>query len=165
MAVTSGVKAVITADAKKLMSELGRAQKQISSLREQNKKLRGSFGSLVKSISPVSLGVTGVALGMGKLVSSMRTGYDEIGKFSKSLGISVDTLQRWQHTAKLSGTSLDAFTKGARTLAGAIFDANSGLKTYQRAFESLGISYEELQGLSPEEQMNRVADALSLIHI
>ena len=46
-------------------------------------------------------------------------------------------------------------------MAGAIFDANSGLKTYQRAFESLGISYEELQGLSPEEQMNRVADALA----
>ena len=86
---------------------------------------------------------------------------DQIGKLNEATGISVETLQRWRLTAKLSGTELESFTKGSRTLAGSILDANRGLATQVDAFTDLGLSWLNLQRLSPEEQLYRVLDALS----
>ena len=166
----SDVRVVLTANADQMRKTIDRQQKQLGNLRKRNtalatsnKKLGRSFGSLAGSISPVSLGLTGLAVGGLRAINNFRRQYDEIGKLSKSYGIGVETLQRWEHTAKLSGTTLTAFAKGAKNLSGVILDANDGMVSYQRAFDHLGLSWAGLAKLTPEEQMNAVADALSQI--
>ena len=166
----SNVRVVLTANADQMRKTIDRQQKQLGNLRKRNtalatsnKKLGRSFGSLAGSISPVSLGLTGLAVGGLRAINNFRRQYDEIGKLSKSYGIGVETLQRWEHTAKLSGTTLTAFAKGAKNLSGVILDANDGMVSYQRAFDHLGLSWAGLAKLTPEEQMNAVADALSQI--
>lgn len=163
MVARSDVKVVITADAKQMTRTIDRLQAQNKRLRESNKRLGGSFKNLAASLSPVRLGLAGVVTGAIALGNSMRHSIDEIGKMSTSMGVSVETLQKWEHTAKLTGTTLQTFTKGQRILAGAIFDANRGLKSYQDAFTAVGLSWTDLQRMSPEEQMNAVADALAQV--
>lgn len=156
-----GVKVNVTANTKQMKKEMDRLVAKNKKLSQSNKSLGSSFKNLTSTLSPLRLGLAGVATASVALFNSQRKAIDEIGKMSTSMGVSVETLQKWEHTAKLTGTTLQTFTKGQRILAGAIFDANRGLKNYQDAFSAVGLSWQNLAALSPEEQMNAVADALA----
>ena len=170
-------------------ADIKRVDRNLDRLEDQTKKTQRRFDQLDREVKQTSrsmrkLGtasnVTGAAIGglsakfsglagaagvglFAKFATDALQSADNIGKLNKSFGIGVETLQRWQHTARLSGVELDDLIKGSRTLSGTILDANDGLVTYQRAFDRLGVSYQALQGLSPEQQMNVVADALTRV--
>lgn len=88
-----------------------------------------------------------------------RTG-SELNMLSKRTGVSVEFLSRLSYVAAQSNTSLSSFEVGMRRLQGTLTDAQGGMESYQKAFATLGLDYEQLAILSPEEQFRRVLYAL-----
>lgn len=88
---------------------------------------------------------------------------DEIQKMALRTGFSTEALSELRHAADLSGASLAGLEKASRTLSGAILDAGYGLETYVRSFDQLGLSYEDLAKLSPEDQFLAVMEALAKV--
>jgi len=136
-------------------------QQGMSQVNTQMGKMQGTLMKHNKAIGGAMIGVGGAILGTGIMaVKSFADMGDEVAKMAKRTGFGTVALSELRHAAELSGTSLQGIEKASRTLSGAIVDAGDGLVTYTRAFERIGLSYEELESLSPEEQFIRVLSAL-----
>jgi hypothetical protein len=136
--------------------------------------LRGSqstltaFGSRVAGIGAKIAGVTsviGVASVSAGLIAAKQ--YAEVGAslddMSQRTGASVDSLSRLSFAAEMSGTSLDSVEGGLRKMQGTIAEAASGSKSAQESLAALGVSVADLEGLSPDEQMRKLADGVRSI--
>ena len=90
--------------------------------------------------------------------------FDRIGKLSKRTDSPTAFLQRMAIEAELAGASLEEVANGQVRLARSIDDAQHGLSTAVRAFQGLGVSFETLQGLKPDQQFYKVAQAISAMN-
>jgi len=86
---------------------------------------------------------------------------DEVQKMALRTGFSTEALSELRHAAEISGASLSTLEKGVKRMSGTILDAQDGLETYIRAFQHIGIQIKELDGLNPEEQFLRIAEAIA----
>jgi len=85
---------------------------------------------------------------------------DEIAKGARRIGVAAETMAGLRHAARLSGTEMAAIETAFARLARNVYDASSGLSTAVDGFKDLGIAYETLAGLSPEEQFLKVVEGL-----
>lgn len=106
----------------------------------------------------------GKYLAIGTVVATVqRVGaavFDYAGKvddLSDQLDWSTDAVQRWTQAAQLGGTSMETIARAAQEMGNRLLDGNTGAIA---ALTKLGISYDDLRKLAPEEQFKRVVDAL-----
>jgi len=102
--------------------------------------------------------ITGV---LGKSIKDFAAAGDEIHKMSLRTGIAAESLSRFSYAAEIGGASLATIEKAAKRMAATIYDAGEGLSTSVDAFDNLGISVADFQGLKPEEQFMKLAGALA----
>ena len=88
---------------------------------------------------------------------------DTVAKMSLRTGISAESLSELGFAAEQSGSDLQTLEKGVRTMQRSINDAGRGLSTQVDALEDLGLKYEDLADLSPDQQFKLFADHLSRI--
>jgi hypothetical protein len=88
---------------------------------------------------------------------------DRMGKMSREIGISTETLSALSHQADLGGTNLETLSTGLQRLARNLSDAQNGLVTSKRAFADLGIEATDSKGnlRGVEEVLVDVADRFS----
>jgi len=110
-------------------------------------------------IGMAAVGASIVATGVKSVKAYAEMG-DEVGKMARKTGFSAVTLSELRHAAELSGTSLTGFEKATKRMAAAIGDAQDGLLETKRDFDKLGISIEDLEGLSPEEAFLKIGQAI-----
>jgi len=135
-------------------------------------KTKRAFSSLKRGLKGVSKAIfnmkTGLAAvagvaGLGLLIRNSLTSIDKIGKLSRQIFISTEELSAFRLAANLGGTSLEAFAKGARTMAVGINDwLVKGTGIAKDAFEQLGITQDDLRATNGDLmlQFELVADAL-----
>ena len=132
-------------------------------------KVTKAMNVLRKSVFNLKTGI-GALVGIGGFVALARAGLksiDNIGKLSRTLGLTTEQLGTLQHMANLGGTSLDTFARSVRNLdKGALDFVSKGSGEAKDAFEALGLSVEQVSAASGDQitLMGLVAD-LSLIHI
>ena len=85
---------------------------------------------------------------------------DRLAKGAKRIGVTAEAYAGLSHAADLAGASSEAVEKAIARLSRNLYDAGRGLKTSIDGFKDLGINWEELVGLSPDEQFLKVAEAL-----
>ncbi len=142
-------------------ADLAGFQQGVAQVNTQMGKMQSTLMKHNKAIGGAMVGIGAAILGTGLAsVKSFADMGDEVAKMAEKTGFSTVALSELRHAAELSGTSLVGIEKASRTLSGAIVDAGDGLETYTRAFERIGLSYEELAALSPEEQFTTVLTAL-----
>ena len=78
---------------------------------------------------------------------------DNIDKMSQKMGISAEAYQEWDAVMRHSGTSMESLKAGMKTLANAVENGNE-------AFERLGITQEEIAGMSQEDLFSATITAL-----
>jgi len=139
----------------KLGVDKGNFDKDMNSIGDSIKKHQKAIG-----IGMMAVGTAIVGAATASVVSFAQIG-DEIAKMAKRTGFSTEALSELRHAAELSGASLAGLEKASRTLSGAILDAGYGLETYVRSLGKLGLSYEQLKDLSPEDQLMKVLEALA----
>lgn len=145
-----------------IMKAQDQASKVMTKVESNSGQLKNSVLAHNRMIGTAMIGmgaaIAGAAVLSVKNYSSMG---DEIAKMSKRTGFSTESVSELKHAAELSGTELNNLEKASRTLSGAVVDAGDGLATYVRAFDRIGLSYQQLAKLSPEQQFVKVMEALA----
>ena len=135
----------------------------VRGLRAAEKKLR-AFGASISRMGRQMVGLgTAILTPLVAASKAFAAMGDSIGKMSKRTGFSAEALSELSFAAQQSGTSIEAFENGARRMQRTITDAGMGLKSAADALKMLGLSYQMLARLSPEEQFKLIADRLSQI--
>lgn len=140
--------------------------------------LMSAMKSLPKSVLSASAGLGAVGGVIGGLIAGgITSAFSAVTSFASNLGdvggrlvdmsdrtgIGVEALAELDHAAQMSGTSLDTLEGGLRKMSVKLADAAGGSKTAVAAFDAIGVSVGELQGMSPDQQFERIADGLASI--
>lgn len=119
------------------------------------------FGKLAGAFSVGSLidrGVTGAIGALQNLGSSILENASSLVDLSAKTGLSITTLQKLDAVAKQNGTDVQTF-------ADAIFKMGANIATgtqlARKAAEDLGLDWQQLRAMSPEQQFNAVVAALT----
>ena len=116
--------------------------------------LASGMGSALKGAT--SLITAGTALFSGAVVkgtSDVAAYGDNIDKMSQKMGLSAQAYQEWDAVMQHSGTSMEAMKASMKTLANAA-------QTNSKAFEELGITQEQIAGMSQEQLFEATISAL-----
>ena len=121
-------------------------------------KAESKMKSSVSSMKKVAIGFAS-----GQLASSINdtlNSIDKLAKTSSKLGIGTDKLIGLQHAAEQSGVSVNTLNMALQRSTRRISEASKGTGEAVGALNELGISAEKLNQMSPDEQMNKIADAM-----
>ena len=143
----------ITGDDTKLQAAMKRVQYGM----EQTANVADRVGSAL-----MKAGAAGVTAFGGMIAVFAKAG-DEVNKASDRTGVAVEELYKLKYAAEQSGSSLSDVEAGLRGMARLMDGARRGTETAVETLAMLGMTYEDLAGLSPEEQLLRLGDALSQI--
>ena len=143
--------------------ELGVGDKLTAGLKSAQKRLR-AFGAGVMNIGTKLAGVgaamTAPLLGAAKHFASYG---DEVAKMSKRTGLSVEALSELRFVASQTGTEFSSLEMAFRKMQRSIFDAGRGLSTQKDALDALGVTFDDLKNLKPEEQFKVLAEQLGKV--
>jgi hypothetical protein len=116
----------------------------------------------LKKLGAVATGI-GVAItaALTTITVKWATSGDEIAKLAEKTGFSTEALSELKYAAQLSGSSLSELETGIKRMQYAIVQAGYGLETYTRVFKELGLSYDQLKDLAPEDQFTAITDAIA----
>ena len=137
--------------------------KLVRGLRRAERKLR-AFGDSVRN-----LGLKMAALGSAMLAplaasAKLFSGYgDQVAKMAKRTGLSVETLSELRFVASQTGTEFETLENAFRKMQRSIYDAGRGLSTQVDALNDLGLTFQDLDGLSPEDQFKLLADRIAQV--
>ena len=138
----------LTADNKRLKAKLKESESAA------NKALGG--------IKKAAFAIGGIFAG-GALINSIRNTtaeLDKVGSTASRLGIATDKLMGLQFAAEQSGVSVETLNMAMQRQTRRVAEAAQGTGEAVKALEELGLSAEHLNTLSPDEQMNEIADAM-----
>jgi chemotaxis regulatin CheY-phosphate phosphatase CheZ len=113
-------------------------------------------------------GIGGAFTGLGAALAAPLAGAvrvfqrygDELDKISARTGVSVEALSELRFAAEQSGAGIGSVETVVRALQRSLIGADRGLSTAVDSLERLGLSFDDLRGLAPEEQFTIVADRL-----
>lgn len=145
----------------KAFVELGVRDKMARGLRRAQARLKAfgaSVGQIGARLATIGTVAAGAMLGAAKVFASVG---DEVAKMSRRTGVSVETLSELKFVASQTGTEFGTLEGAFRKMQRSIYDAGRGLSTQVDAFEDLGLSFKDFDGLSPEKQFKLLADHIS----
>lgn len=117
-------------------------------------------GSALTSMTGL-LSMAAGAIGMGALIKSSLDSADALAKTSDRLGIATEALAGLRYAGELAGVSAENMDKGLGKLSTKLAEAASGSASAQATFQKLGVSYQELSQMAPDQAFAKVADAMN----
>jgi len=158
MATPRGIRAgrafvELFADDSKLVRGLRRAEKHIKVFGQSIRNLGLKVAGLGTALLAPLLGAAKAFSGMG----------DQVAKMAKRTGLSVETLSELKFVASQTGTEFESLEMAFRRMQRSIYDAGRGLSTAKDALADLGLTFKDLDGLSPEAQFKLLADRISQV--
>jgi hypothetical protein len=161
MATAVGLNMKITADTAGIGRGVSKTEQQLGRLSKSASSTAGSLRALVgiEIGTRLAAGFTQAARAAINYAGSLAQTIDEQAKLAKRTGIAVEALQGFQVAADLSG--VQNLEGGLQRLSISLGDAAAGSATAIKAFETIGLSVDELMGMAPEDQFRAVASAIS----
>ncbi|MFQ5733013.1 MAG: phage tail tape measure protein, partial [Planctomycetaceae bacterium] len=136
-------------------------------LTAQLRRIERRMKNLGAGIAKVGAGLSGAGAAIGgplvAAVAKFVSVGDQLDKMSQRTGVSVKSLSTLGFAAEQSGASIETLEKGVKTMQRSILDANRGLSTSKDALTAVGLTVEELNGLSPEQQFKKIADGIAAV--
>lgn len=166
MATAVGLAMKITADTAGIARGMNRTEKLLAGLSKQANSATSSLQTLagieigrviVGGLQSIASSLQSAASSAVGYASQMAAAAGATGDLAARTGIGVEALQSLQLAAQLAGVS--DLTGAVQRLGLEIGKAAETGKT--DAFTNLGISFEKLQGLSPEEQFRSIGAAIA----
>ena len=105
--------------------------------------------------------IGGAATGVLKGVSALASHLDGVAKSAKSVNMSASAYLSLQHASNRAGIEMERILGVISKIDYAMNHAESGEKRYRDAFYSIGLSWRDLEQLSPEKRLMAINDALS----
>ncbi|HEV8035855.1 hypothetical protein [Yoonia sp.] len=114
-----------------------------------------------------AVGVAGAAVAVGTAMLAMTKrsmeNLDALTKQARQIGLTADRFQAMSLVAAEAGVSTGALTNSLGIMQRNIVELQRGTQTQVRAFEALGLSIRDLEGLEADEQFERIAERLNAI--
>lgn len=136
--------------------------------------MKGGFSGVIgvlSKIGPIGVAVAGTlaligtaVAGVFNVVGKLTTKLDGIAKASKSVNMSTSAYQALQHACNRAGVSMESMLTIITKIDSAISHAADGEKKYREMFYALGLSWRDLESLSPEKQIMAVTDAIGKLN-
>tara|TARA_R110002020_G_scaffold138674_9_gene309172 strand:+ start:1324 stop:3069 length:1746 start_codon:yes stop_codon:yes gene_type:complete len=142
-------------DLKVLLSADDKASGQVA---KSGRNIKETAKGMGKSFALMGGVIAGVFAGAIK--DFMDTG-DALHKMSLRTRISVEALDELNYIANLSGTSLSAVENMIRRLVITMNEARDGTMIGVEAFEKLGIAFETVENLAPEQAFRNILTVLA----
>ncbi len=151
----------LTGEHRRLSAELAKAKHNMDRLNravDAGGKMKGQIGDAAR------VGV-GVAAGVGVIGAAVTMANKATGEqvaLARSLSMSADSLQAWGGVAKEAGFEIDNVGDLVEEMNNKIGES-AGLEEItpvKESLEMLGLSFEEIKDLKPEEQFRRIAKAI-----
>lgn len=122
------------------------------------RSVKGRVSSLTKSVFSLRNALAGAAGAMA--FQSLATGADNLLKFSDRVGISVEALSELKYVAEIGGVSIEQFTMAMQRSTRRIAEAAQGTGEAKDALRELGLDASKLVKMSPDRQLEAIADAM-----
>lgn len=143
----------------KALKNLSKEEKDAGEEAKKSSEKMKKIGGAAKSASKVALAAFGaVTAAVGKMVKGLSDATseaadsgDEIDKMSQKLGMTTEGYQKWGFVLSQAGTDINSMTTGMKTLTNQIGQATNGSEKAAANFEKLGISMDDLKGMSRED--------------
>jgi hypothetical protein len=152
--MASVIKLVLTGDSKSLKKAIDDGSLSLSAL---SAKSRESINSFAKWGAAGT--VAGAAIIAG-VVNSSRKSIDVLAKKSDQLGIATEKLVAFQHLGELTGVSSEKMNSSLERMSKRLGEAAQGMGAARPQLERLNLSASELVKLSPDQQYQKIADAV-----
>lgn len=166
MATIGKVSAVFTASTSGLKAGVADASSSFRKLQADVAGLRGSMRSLVAIQGAQLFGqVANAARAAGSAFLNMAQGQSETidvtSKLSRRLGMTYSELAGLSLAGDLAGVSMDTIGKAATKADIAFVKAAQGSTQAKAALAGVGLSVAQLEGMSPAERFQAMADAIA----
>lgn len=134
--------------------------KGLDDAKEKGKGLGSALSTAMKvgGAAIAAAGTAAVALGTSlvKSTGAVAAYGDNIDKMSQKMGLSAEAYQEWDAVMRHSGTSIESLQSSMKTLANAVETGND-------AFETLGMTQEQIASMSNEELFSATITALQQV--
>lgn len=123
----------------------------------------GGLSTMTKlSVGAAAVATAAIAAGraLWNLADRTTQVYGEFDDLAGRTGVAASQLHALSIAAQTSGVEFEGILMAFRRLPAAIDDMNNGLATAVRSFDAVGLTAQDLEGLSIEDQFYKVADAL-----
>lgn len=133
------------------------ADGKLSRLGDTAKKIGTALGA-----AAVAVGTACVAAGkkLWDMANEVGSAGDQIDKTSQKIGISAESYQKWDYVFERCGADVDNLQSGMKKLSTVITDAANGSDSAAEKLSAVGLSIEDLNGKSQDEQLSLVICAL-----
>jgi len=150
----------------RLNSDTTKAANHFNSFEKKAGRSLNKIKSGVNSLIGVIGGLTGVmgtlsVAGLGIMAKNAIDSADKIAKLSDKLGVSTESLSQYQHVAELSGVTFDTLTMGWQRMTRRVAEAAQGTGEAKSALQELNLDAQHLASLAPDQQFEKIADALN----
>lgn len=153
----------ITASTGGLTAGLAQAGKQLKGFQSSVGGLTGiasALGGMSGMLLPVVGGFTTLAGAIGALTSATRAA-EALHNLSQELGVAPGDLQVLQQVAEETGASQEALTTGLRRTARMVGELGQGTPAAVAAFAQLGLTMNDLAGLSTAQQFELIVQRIA----
>lgn len=109
------------------------------------------------------LGLVGVSLGAGRIVSGLKetaAEIDNLAKTSQKLGIATENLAGLQHAGQLTGVETRTLNMALQRMVRRVSEAAVDLGEARGALQELRLEAKQLNQLSPDQMFLRIAEAI-----
>lgn len=155
MATIASLDIAMSADSAKLKKDLDRANATTKKFADKQKRM---FKGTVDGFAKLRAAMVGVAAAAG--VKSILNNADAIAKSARAAGMSGEAYQKLAYGLSEAGISANGFEKATVKLSKVITDAGDGSKTAVDALGKIGLQYESLMAMKPEERFYAVMEGL-----
>ena len=143
------------------LEEVGKTSDDVAGSTQNAERHTASFGETAKKagaiaaagFAAIAAAMVAVVKGLGDLITETAEYGDKVNDMSQKMGMTTDAYQEWDFILNHVGSSVENLKTSMKTLATAAETGND-------AFAKLGITQEELAGLSQEDLFARTVEAL-----
>lgn len=139
----------------KFETDLGRAGKAAE---KRSREIQRNFEEMGKK---VALAAVAAATAIGAMALKAIEAGDNLAKAASKSGIAIKAFSELAYAAQLSDVDLNSLSIALKTMQVALSNAGTGNKEVIRTFQALGLSLNELAGLSPDKQFELLADRIN----
>ena len=145
-----------------------------ASLKEATKQLRMFHSSTNSALNKLSAGFVSLGkrvLGLGaafasvnSVLNAVKVG-DDLAKAALKSGIAANAFTELAHAAKMTDVDLGSLSTALKKMQVTLSEAGSGGKAAEKTLAALGLSFEKIKALSPDQQFELIADRISQLQV
>lgn len=157
----------LTAQTAEYEKKLDSANRKLSRFEKDTRgslaKINGAFSKFGTALGAIGVGfsVGAIVTGLGSAAAKAIEYGDSIAKASAKTGVGAQAFSELAFAAKQNDIEFSALETAFKKLQVSISQAGSGSKAAQASFNALGIEFNSLRELRPEQQFELIAEQIS----